>query len=136
MQNNFFSSLKFQPVYGASSEGSGGGASDEPYELPTLVLGGFDDDDHGDRTYDYELVGGSGDDTVFEEPSVQIVHVDTAIIGHGTPYNGGPITVAVAENYVVDNQTRLEMEYQQVHDQAISAMLGNGWPPGFFLETF
>ena len=114
MFGSFLYSFKDKIAYGTPSGGSGGGSgtSDDPYYLGTIYFGGGDSGGDGDGGGS----GGGGNTTPSEpEPTVEIVdvqYVETAIIsGSGTSSISGPVTLVIAEEYIIEHGAALEAAY-------------------------
>tara|TARA_Y100001956_G_scaffold73651_1_gene80061 strand:+ start:255 stop:1499 length:1245 start_codon:yes stop_codon:yes gene_type:complete len=117
MFGSFIYSFKEKIAYGTPSGGSGGGSGteDDPIVLDTIILSSGDgrpddDDDDGSSS------GGGGNSTPSDpEPTVEIVdvqHIETAIIsGSGASAISGPVTLVIAEEYIIEHGAELEAAY-------------------------
>lgn len=126
-------SFKNKIAYSSWSGGSGGGSGtdDDPYDLGTITVSpgdgdGWPDDDHGDRPSN-----GSGNSSPPEpEPPVEIVgvnHVETAIISSsGASSINGPITLVIADEYIIEHGAKLEAEFNG-NAELVSQLEALGW---------
>lgn len=118
MFGSFFYSFKDKIAYGTPSGGSGGGSGtpDDPYDLGTIYIGGGDSGGDDDGGGGGGSGSGSGNTAPPEpEPTVEIVdvqYVETAIIsGSGASSISGPVTLVIAEEYIIEHGAELEAAF-------------------------